>query len=67
MKEFLYVEKIGNIEDKIKISRNNKCYLVINAELKIDYSTGSTLSKLFIPFPECAKEAWFEVIVSNRG
>jgi hypothetical protein len=44
MKEFLYKEEINNIEDKIKISRNNKCYLVINAELETEYSTGSALS-----------------------
>lgn len=33
MKEFLYEEKIGNIEDKIEILRRNKCLVVINAEL----------------------------------
>ena len=32
MREFLYEEKVENIEDKIKISRKNKCLMVINAE-----------------------------------
>lgn len=33
MKEFLYEENVGNIEDKISIFRRNKCLVVINAEL----------------------------------
>lgn len=33
MKEFLYEEKMVNIEEKIDIPRKNKCLVVINAEL----------------------------------
>lgn len=32
MKEFLFEDPIRSIEERIHISRNNKCYLVLNAE-----------------------------------
>ena len=33
MREFLHKENFINIEDKIDISRKNKCFTVINAQL----------------------------------
>ena len=33
MKDFLYKEKIVDLGTKLNIARNNKCFIVINAEL----------------------------------
>jgi len=36
MKEFLFKDKIGNIEDSLKLTRKGICTIILNAELMLE-------------------------------